>query len=308
MDREPPDGLGILLPKNRFFAFLSCADFCQKEAMRIVPFVAVVATVLASALPVRPAAAQNVCLPGTFSETGKPPCLPCPPGTAQPRGSQTTCVACRPSTYADTTGRTACLPCPDGSRQLRRGGTTCEPEPAACPPGSFSADGHMPCTLCPPGRAQARSGSTVCLDCPDGMIAPNEGQASCRLDADEPQEHDAAIVALAPIAPGAPTTADPAAVAGEPPADQEPATEESPARADTDDRPVADNPEVADAEDAETTEAAVVASAEPAPRCAPGSYSLTGFTPCLPCPDGVDCSAVGTSLQALRAPREGARF
>ncbi len=143
------------------------------------------------------------------------------------------------------------------------------------------------------------------------MIAPNEGQASCHLVDESQPDADAAVIALAPAAP---MPADPAPVAEEQPAADQAGADESAASDDAADIPVENEPEAERGEDAEETEladapqAAVVASAEPAPRCAPGSYSLTGFTPCLPCPDGVDCSAAGTSLQALRAPREGARF
>ena len=41
------------------------------------------------------------CAPGTYSDNGVEPCLPCPQGTYQPNSGQTTCLPCpgQESTY-----------------------------------------------------------------------------------------------------------------------------------------------------------------------------------------------------------------
>ena len=222
------------------------------------------------------AAAQQVCLPGTHSETGQQPCAPCPAGTAQPRAAQQDCTPCRPGTYAADDGSVACVPCPDGTQQLRGGADACTTIPAMCPPGSYSADGRMPCSPCPPGRAQAIAGSRMCLRCPAGTVAPEAGQTGC-----EPPTPDLAeTAAVAEIAAAAPAPRANAATEVDEVAAPAPV-----------DRPV--DPAPAQPE----TPAAVAATER---SCAPGSYSLDGRAPCLPCPDGYACDRPGTSLAMLR--------
>jgi len=243
----------------------------------MLPLIAIVVASLAPALQTSPAAAQNVCLPGTYSETGQRPCAPCPAGSAQPRAAQAECIECRPGTYAADFGQISCLPCTEGTRHLRRGGATCSPIPEPCAPGSFSADGRVPCNPCPPEKAQALAGSTACLLCPQGTTAPMAGASTCRVI-----EEDVAVApgdAAEIEAPGAAAHADAAKRAED------------------------DAEGVAPAELAATVALATVA------LCEPGSYSLTGFAPCLPCPTGAACDRDGTSLQSLREARgAGATF
>jgi len=157
------------------------AGSVKRSGMRI-PFCVLAVAVLVW-LPAEPVVAQPVCQPGSVGVSGREPCTPCRPGTAQARAGQSDCVPCRPGTFARNEGQRACRPCPDGTRQLRQAATGCEAIPQRCAPGSFSATGLEPCLPCPAGRAQALAGSRGCIVCPAGTTTDSPGEPRCRPSA-----------------------------------------------------------------------------------------------------------------------------
>ena len=113
---------------------------------------------------------------------------PCTPGTFQPSGGQSACVACSATQYQDGSGATACksvssgfylvsptaqAPCPVG--------TACsQGVQQPCPSGTFqSQPGRTACgawSVCNPGFYSLAAGSSsadrTCATCPQGTFNP----------------------------------------------------------------------------------------------------------------------------------------
>ncbi|CAL4065718.1 unnamed protein product, partial [Meganyctiphanes norvegica] len=104
------------------------------------------------------------------------------------------CVACSIGSYHDT-AKDICIPCPIGSFQNQEGKTECQQCPdhndphepkktgsksifeckAACPVGHWSIDGFSPCDPCDAGSYQPDRGRIQCLQCPHGHFTTNKG-------------------------------------------------------------------------------------------------------------------------------------
>lgn len=81
---------------------------------------------------------------------------PCTPGTFQPSGGQSACVACSSTQYQDESGATACKPT------------------IVCQPGSAESTAptvisNRVCLPCLPGTVQSQSGQQACQPCPSGQ-------------------------------------------------------------------------------------------------------------------------------------------
>jgi len=108
------------------------------------------------------------CKPGTYSNSARTACVPCPTATPlslEGAQSQTECKAkCATTGYGlnmtDITRRViVCAPCPMGSYKVETG-SGC----AVCPAGTYSAGGVNKCTLCP-GEKISLAGAIKSTDC-----------------------------------------------------------------------------------------------------------------------------------------------
>ncbi|XP_014675370.1 PREDICTED: uncharacterized protein LOC106815425 [Priapulus caudatus] len=99
-----------------------------------------------------------LCAAGYFSNTGLPPCDPCPFNT-----------------FSRQVGSTQCKPCPAGSFTAEVGSLRCH-EP--CPAGQYSETGLKPCRPCRKNFFQNIVGSRFCLECPDLTFTDDEGAMS----------------------------------------------------------------------------------------------------------------------------------
>lgn len=110
-------------------------------------------------------ASEGVCLAcggGEYYDDASESCKECAIGTVQSastgRHLRTSCTACSPGYYSDTTGRTYCL---------------------ECSPGQTSTAGASVCAWCTKGTYAPVAGSPECLVCPDGKYSDTLGASSC---------------------------------------------------------------------------------------------------------------------------------
>ena len=100
---------------------------------------------------------------------------PCPPGTANPLGAQSSaaaCGACAANTVALVQGQAACRQCPAGS--VYGSASAC----AACLAGTYAAQGDVACGACAAGQVSAASAG-ACASCRPGTYAPGQGSNAC---------------------------------------------------------------------------------------------------------------------------------
>lgn len=95
---------------------------------------------------------KALCEPGTWSYTGKEPCM-----------------TCGPDSYQDGIGETSCKKCAAGLSTGKWGANSSSDCQDVCPPGSYSRNGLKPCSPCPRGKYQPSKNQTSCLSCDDGL-------------------------------------------------------------------------------------------------------------------------------------------
>ncbi|XP_075545715.1 sushi, von Willebrand factor type A, EGF and pentraxin domain-containing protein 1-like [Dermacentor variabilis] len=93
-----------------------------------------------------------LCAPGTWSRTGKEPC-----------------IACDPHSYQDQVGQLSCKKCTLGLSTGYWGASSSSECQGVCDPGTYSANGLAPCKPCPLGKYQPSANQTSCLKCDDGL-------------------------------------------------------------------------------------------------------------------------------------------
>jgi len=202
---------------------------------------------------------------------------------------------------------------------------------SACLAGTASATGRGPCDICPAGTSQPRVGETECVECRAGTFAAAEGQRTCRPCPEGTRQLRRGATHCDPVpelcSPGtfsttgrAPCTPCRAGQVQARPGSRhcydcpagtviaagrrdlcEPATSETAQVASPAVAPVAVEvqPAAATAESTSEQRAVLVTSG----ACAPGTYSLMGTAPCLPCPSDAPCEQAGTSLEMMRLGR-----
>ncbi|KAH7968646.1 hypothetical protein HPB52_010502 [Rhipicephalus sanguineus] len=94
----------------------------------------------------------DLCAPGTWSTTGKEPC-----------------IACGPQYYQDEVGQLSCKQCAQGLSTGYWGAASSYECQGACQPGMYSLNGLAPCKPCPIGEYQPAANQTSCLKCDDGL-------------------------------------------------------------------------------------------------------------------------------------------
>ncbi|XP_075731468.1 sushi, von Willebrand factor type A, EGF and pentraxin domain-containing protein 1-like isoform X2 [Rhipicephalus microplus] len=94
----------------------------------------------------------DLCAPGTWSTTGKEPC-----------------IACDPHSYQDEVGQHSCKTCPRGLSTGYWGAGSSSECQVVCNPGMYSLNGLAPCKPCPVGEYQPAANQTSCLKCPGGL-------------------------------------------------------------------------------------------------------------------------------------------
>lgn len=104
---------------------------------------------------------RALCKPGTWSTTGKEPC-----------------IACGTDAYQDQNGQTSCKKCPAGlstGQWSADSSTSCRD---ICDAGTYSKNGLKPCTACPIGHYQPGRNQTACIACDAGLSTQATGAIS----------------------------------------------------------------------------------------------------------------------------------
>ncbi|XP_067134813.1 sushi, von Willebrand factor type A, EGF and pentraxin domain-containing protein 1-like [Centruroides vittatus] len=112
---------------------------------------------------------KEICLPGSYSETGLETCEACPVGSFQPSSFQTSCISCPPLTTTWIEGTISSDECRE-----------------KCMPGSYSETGLEPCIPCDLGYYQDEHGQTFCIMCPENLTTTDiksDSESDC-LDYD----------------------------------------------------------------------------------------------------------------------------
>ncbi len=126
-----------------------------------------------------PAAAADLCDPGTFSATGAAPCTDAPEGHFVDSTGATEATPCTIGTYQPDTGQTSCLDVPAG----HYGAASGESSPTPCPARLYQPDpGQTSCKVAPPGTYVDTPGTPDPIDCTAGTYQPDFAATSC-LDA-----------------------------------------------------------------------------------------------------------------------------
>ncbi|CAN8006554.1 unnamed protein product [Ixodes hexagonus] len=95
---------------------------------------------------------RALCKPGTFSTSGKEPCM-----------------SCDTESYQDISGQTSCKKCPAGLSTGYWGADGPSSCQDICTPGTYSISGIGPCTPCPVGSYQPLKNQTSCIKCDQGL-------------------------------------------------------------------------------------------------------------------------------------------
>ena len=126
----------------------------------------------------------------------------CPPGTAQPEASASSCKLCVPGSFSSESNSTACTLCPPGTFSQFEGATACElcssggycqfagaasgSEATDCPVGTYNpvpgATNASACIACAPGKANEQEGmkdAAACIDCSPETFSDQPGAEHC---------------------------------------------------------------------------------------------------------------------------------
>ena len=103
---------------------------------------------------------------------------PCPTGTFNPKGGQSTCTPCAAGTYNPSIASTssdACLPCAAGSYSVG-GQPSCTPCPAGTYNPNTASTAVLVCVACSPGTYCFPNGSANPVQCPPSYFCPNPAE------------------------------------------------------------------------------------------------------------------------------------
>lgn len=127
--------------------------------------------------PITGASSCPSCSPGTFTNaSGQTACQSCPAGKFTSALGSTTCFNCSVGHYSAAASSSACSACSPGTFAQSSGQSQCD----SCPAGRFSsAAAASTCFNCPAGRFASETGSTSCDQCPSGSFAASDGQVAC---------------------------------------------------------------------------------------------------------------------------------
>jgi len=118
-----------------------------------------------------------VCEPGRFTElVAQVVCRPCLVGKLQHDSGQTDCLDCDVGQYQSQVGASSCSDCPPGYFSSGTGFSYC----LSCDTGRMqNAAGQSGCLDCVAGRFQPLIGASACADCPAGTFTESDGQVNC---------------------------------------------------------------------------------------------------------------------------------
>ncbi|EEC13583.1 neurogenic locus notch, putative [Ixodes scapularis] len=104
---------------------------------------------------------MTLCKPGTFSTSGKEPCM-----------------SCDTESYQDISGQASCKKCPAGLSTGFWGAKESSSCQDACSPGTYSISGTKPCAPCPVGFYQPLRNQTSCMKCENGLSTHTVGSTA----------------------------------------------------------------------------------------------------------------------------------
>jgi hypothetical protein len=191
------------------------------------------------------------------------PAPPCGPGTYNSTGSTASgpCIPCPIATYAPIAGATACI---------------------ACTPGSFGATvGSDHCTACAAGTYSATAGSMMCVPCAAQNYAPVAGMTACFSCPNGWSTNGTTCVQQTACPPGMFIAADSTC---------------RPCPADTYSSVKGANTCTACPSSQWTSGLLGQMMCSNRPMCVPGTYSSTGFGPCLACAPGTFQPNAGSNV------------
>ena len=111
--------------------------------------------------------------PNGYQNTGgrhDPTCVPCGPGFADNKNSQSTCDKCGPGFYSDKEANVICYACGPGSYSKDDSNTIC----SVCEENTFSNTFYSACVECPAGQIKNASGE--CEKCMVGTYSDSTGR------------------------------------------------------------------------------------------------------------------------------------
>ena len=121
------------------------------------------------------------CPAGTFNpdggQTSSAACQACPPGKANPipgSSDPANCRDCSAGTFQPVAGKAACDKCVAGKYQPFLGGSEC----FVCGAGNYSSN-VLSCAKCSPGTYQPVAGKAACDKCAAGKYQPFLGASEC---------------------------------------------------------------------------------------------------------------------------------